>query len=250
MYRVWIWTLIFAVAPSVMRAEQVQESLWSTARDAYLNGDYTTAAAGFDEYLRQVPGSASAMYNLANCYLQLGDIGRAILFYERARKLRPYDGDIRHNLEIARSRIANPIVEIREFFLTRWLWSVSGVMSTRSWAILSLLFFWVAVSLIALRMRSPGWQFHDMLPVTAGICFVFAMLMGAQRSYDLRRMDRAVIMHHETVLTIAPDHASKLVAKVSAGETVLIMDSLGTFLKVRLPNFEHGWVENTALEKI
>ena len=43
-------------------------------------------------------------YNLGNCFLQSGDIGRAILHYRRAERLIPGDARLEDNLKEARSR--------------------------------------------------------------------------------------------------------------------------------------------------
>ena len=45
------------------------------------------------------------MYNLGNCYIQLGEIGKAITYYQRALKITPQDKELKENLAIAESRI-------------------------------------------------------------------------------------------------------------------------------------------------
>lgn len=48
-------------------------------------------------------------YNLANCHLQSGDVGLAILHYRRAERLIPRDPLLRANLSMARSRCLTSI---------------------------------------------------------------------------------------------------------------------------------------------
>lgn len=73
---------------------------------------YTQAAMRF-ERLAGEGGirNGTIYYNLGNTYFRLGDLGRAILNYRRARLLSPGDPDLNRNLEEARSRRADRIVE-------------------------------------------------------------------------------------------------------------------------------------------
>lgn len=48
-------------------------------------------------------------YNLGNCYLQAGDIGRAVLHFKRAKRLIPNDDLLSSNLSVARSRCVTQI---------------------------------------------------------------------------------------------------------------------------------------------
>ena len=242
-----IWIV---VASGRLCAQQDQDDLWISAQDAYLSDDLTTAAMKFEQFLNRSPRSAAAMYNLANCYLQQGDVGRAVLYYERALKLRPNDPDIRHNLSIAKSRRTSSVVEIREFFAKRWLRKISEIMTPSGWAIISIISFWCCAGGVALKLRSGRWRIPRWITGAFLLCFLLSLLMSMQRNFEMQRNDRAVVMRDETILTLAPDPKSKRIAKVDAGEKVLILDSLDTYFKIRLANFEQGWIAVNAIERI
>ena len=53
-------------------------------------------------------------YNIGNCHLQAGDVGRAILHYSRAQRLIPRDPLLADNLAVARSRCLTPIEPTRQ----------------------------------------------------------------------------------------------------------------------------------------
>jgi len=63
---------------------------------------YREALSGFQAVLDSGVQNAGLYYNLANTYLRLGDVGRAIAHYRRALRLRPGDPNIRKNLDAAR----------------------------------------------------------------------------------------------------------------------------------------------------
>lgn len=86
---------------NVWAAEQAQNEEFQSAVAAYGKGDYKQAIEGF-EVLVGEGLSASLLYNLGNSYARNGQVGRAILNYERALRLAPEDSDIRGNLDLVR----------------------------------------------------------------------------------------------------------------------------------------------------
>jgi hypothetical protein len=132
----------------------------------------------------------------------------------------------------------NPVVEIRQFFLLRWLRFWSGLMSVMGWGIVSLVCFWIVIACIVWRLRVHARGVTLWMAGAAFVGFVLSVTFGLQRLHDSTRQDLAVVIQHEAQVSIAPEEGSKLVAKVNAGEKVLIVDSLNTYYKIRLANFE------------
>lgn len=221
------------------------------AQDAYVRGDYTSAIALYDSVVTQHPRSSAAMYNLANSYLQAGDIGHAILWYERALRIKPQDADILHNLAIARARRIDPVVEIKAFFLQRWLHGISGVLPPVGWGILCLCVIWGLAIGIGLRIYRNGWLPGDKWWLTAGAAvFVIAICLGIFRLREMQRTDEAIVLQTEVVVTSAPDTRSLHIARIGPGEKLHILDALEGFYKVRLANFEQGWILKDTVERI
>ena len=92
----------------------------AAADSAYVNGNYQEAIKGYESLLKQ-GASAELYYNLGNAYYRTENITRAVLNYERALLLSPGDGDIRFNLQIARSKTIDKIVPESEMFFVTWL---------------------------------------------------------------------------------------------------------------------------------
>ncbi|MCK5643063.1 MAG: tetratricopeptide repeat protein, partial [Gammaproteobacteria bacterium] len=84
----------------------------AVANQLYNNGEYSTAAQFYEQLISQGKVHSSLYYNLGNAYYVQGDIGRAILNYQRASRLDPRDPDIRENLAMARNQSANEIDQI------------------------------------------------------------------------------------------------------------------------------------------
>jgi tetratricopeptide (TPR) repeat protein len=77
-------------------------ALFIRANGLYGDGKYAEAATAYEQILAQGIESGAVQYNLGNAYLKAGDVGRAVLAYERARRLIPGDPDLAANLGFAR----------------------------------------------------------------------------------------------------------------------------------------------------
>ena len=70
----------------------------------YNTGKYKDAVKKLSHIAEKGVVNGKLYYNLGNAYLKSGDVGRAILWYERALKLMPHDPDLRFNINYARSK--------------------------------------------------------------------------------------------------------------------------------------------------
>ena len=223
---------------------------WENAATAYAEADYIAAAQLYQSLLPQHKDAALLHYNLANCYYRLDQVAQAILHYQRALKLQPGNEEARANLKLAHNRVEEAVLPLPEFFLQRWVRQGSWLCTPVGWGIISLLFLWGSVGLAIYNLLRGGNRIRNRVSYTlAGMC-VLSILLGAVRFTDLRSDDHGVIMDTSLTLLAAPDSESAAVRQISAGETVEILDILDVFYKVRLVNYEEGWVPQRAVERI
>ena len=64
------------------------------------------------------------------------------------------------------------------------------------------------------------------------------------------RTDYGVVLVEKVELKQAPDAKSTTVTNIHEGSKIQILDRIGQFYKVYLPNGEEGWVSVTTLELI
>ena len=95
--------------PAGAAAGESAENRFFEANLAYKNERFQAAADGYLDLIARGRVNGTVYYNLGNAYLRLGMIGRAILFYERARLLTPRDDDLLFNLAHAKSRTRDAV---------------------------------------------------------------------------------------------------------------------------------------------
>ena len=86
------------------QAQQIHHEQPKRARQLF-----RSAAQRFESLMSANVVHGHLEYNLGNCFLQMGEVGRAVLHYRRAETLIPRDPLLRDNLKEARSRCLTPI---------------------------------------------------------------------------------------------------------------------------------------------
>lgn len=231
---------------------------WSTqalqaANQAFQDKDYEQAIRKYEEILQQGYESEALYYNLGNAYYRSGEPGRAMLNYQRALKLDPGDENTLHNIEVVRAGLPDEIVTIRPSGVVKGWLSVQNALSSRAWSILGLAMVWLgavglAVFLLGSRRRPKK------MGLAAGIILIslsmLPFLLAYGRSIQEFSGKKAVVMATETALRAAPEEDSKAVLALHEGVVVQIVDTIGSWYKVRLSDTREGWLPKDVVERV
>ena len=74
------------------------------ANRLYQVGNYHEAGRVYEQIINQGVQDSTVYFNLGNAYYRQGDLGRAIVNYQRAALLNPRDADIQANLDLTREQ--------------------------------------------------------------------------------------------------------------------------------------------------
>lgn len=226
---------------------------WEVANQAYIDGDYAKAK---DAYKSIEEGGAYSMklyYNLANSYFKLGEIGKAILYYNRALRLAPASDDIRHNLAIAEAQTKDRIAVVPEFFLNRWMRAVRNSMSCMAWSIISLVALAVLLSalllfLLASRLSLRKTGFY--VALCAIMLFVMTTIFALSSRNDMLSKEWAVVMSSAISVKSSPDRAATDIFVLHEGTKLRIVSRMGNWCEVVIADGKKGWTEKGNLEEI
>lgn len=238
---------------------------WDAGIEAYNAKEYATAVEAFETVVANDYASAEVYYNLANAYFKLGqqgassrpfaegELGRAVLNYERALKLDPTMDDARYNLDIAKD-YTNDTEGVPESFIARLWHSMAGAMTTNGWATLSLIMFGVAIVLTLLYLLHASITVRKVAffaNIVVVVVFVLSTALSITQRHAREQDNRAVIQAFDTTpVHASPDSSSKIIREPSQGVTVEIERTQGEWSEVRFADGEKGWVRSVNVEII
>jgi tetratricopeptide (TPR) repeat protein len=229
------------------------EELWDMANLAYNEGNFEKAAATYEQILSQNLHSAALYYNLANAYFKQGELGKALLNYNRASRIAPGDEDIRHNQEYAEKMTKDSIEKIPEFFLITWLRSVRGAMSCTAWTVLSIVMLATALVmallyLLAQRMSLRKVGFYTM--AVAVVLFIVTSAFAISERNQLVGRSEAIVMSTAASVKSSPDRSATELFVLHEGTKVSIGETTDGWAEVRIADGRKGWIEDKRIERI
>ena len=246
--------LIFLTLLSIRSGyAQNPAEIFLQANKLYQEGKFGEAVVMYETLVRSGYESAEFYFNLGNARYKTGGIARAILNYERARRLIPDDDDLRHNLQIANLMITDKIEAAPHLFVWDYWESVKGSFSINSitWiaygayvALLGSLCFVILARSFRVRKLGLITTFGSSVLLAA----FFVILVG--KATDLNSRTSAIVTAEITTVKNSPDAKSSDAFVLHGGVKVQITDSVSDWMKIRLVDGKVGWMEKSAAEII
>ena len=220
------------------------DELFFQAGQAYKNGNFQEAGRLYAELTANRPVSGHIYYNLGNTFFRQGDLGRAILNYERAKLLIPRDPDLAFNLGFARDRTHDAVEPAARpmamFFF--WLDSFSLSEVFIIFAVVNLIFF---ISLALRLLCRREWTFS--LFVTLLVFWAIGGPCLAVRWLQSSADGRAVILAGEVDVLAGPDPKDTGLFKLHAGTLVRTERDESGWTLIRIADDKRGWVKSDSL---
>jgi tetratricopeptide (TPR) repeat protein len=234
---------------SVFSQEGRQEK-FKKGVEYYTASNYQEALREWTDIYNTGYRSATLDYNIGNAYFKLNNIPGAILFYERALLLKPADNSINYNLQIARSLVVDKFEEIPELFFVRWFDLLSLLLSTNTWATVSLISFILFLILLSLyiysskyRLKVMGFWFAILVLIVSASSLAFTM-RNKSLVYDSHK---AVIFSPSVNGKSSPDNSGTDLFVLHEGSKVSVEDVVGEWYEIRLSDGNKGWVPANSL---
>lgn len=224
------------------------------AAELYAAQAYEESAQVYAQLIAAGSVSPELYYNYANACYKSGQLGLAILNYERALALRPDYEDARFNLDFANQRKVDKIEPIEPFFLSAWIDALGRSLSSNAWAITSISLF--ALCLIAVLMyvfgKSRG------LRKTGFFCAIFALIFSlCAMAYSfstkkrLEQRAEAIVMVGAVSAKSAPDDSGTELFVLHEGTKVTIKSHFSDdWVEIRIADGHVGWLKTSAIEPI
>lgn len=248
--------MILMLLPFAASAQQKEyvDSLWNSANQAYSEGRWADAVAGYDMISGMGLESASLYCNTGDAYFKDGNVPKAILYYERALKLDPSYSDARYNLELLNSGIQDRISPVPEFVLKAWSRDICYLMDSDAWAVCFVILMAAVLAMILLFILSPsvaGRRTGFFAGIALMILAAFALTFSIWQKKDYVRADDAIVMRPVTSVKSSPSsEASTDLFILHEGTKVKIIDEVGSWNNIELADGRQGWIRSGDIETI
>ncbi|MDX1646576.1 MAG: tetratricopeptide repeat protein [Longimicrobiales bacterium] len=231
-----------------------QDEIVARGNQAYQEGDWDSAVEAYEAVVASGHRSGGLEYNLGNAYFKAGDLGRAILHWERALELSPGDPDVLANLDLARSLTVDAVEPLPRFWLTSAASWWVDLLSRRGLLTVAAL-GWMALTggmFVRIVARSPATRAVAGWTSAAGavILLLFAPALVV-REAGVGVPERAVILADAASVHSAPAADADLTLfEVHEGTLVRVDQRVGDWVEVVLEDGKVGWVPAEILEVI
>jgi len=238
--------LLLIVATATAQPDRLRRR-FAAANEAYTQGRYEQAVEGYQAVLDAGSASGALYHNLGNAYARLDRVGPAVWAYERARRLRPGDPRLRHNLEYVRRRAGLP---------PRGLPARGLAALVAGWS--PLLLFGVGVLALGAGLLGAvfrggpdqylAWRMPSAWGLVAAGLLLVAVALGT--SYVQAHERRAVVINETALLRTAPNETTAPDSTLREGTMVEVQAPQGPWRCVRLGDGTIGWLPADALNEV
>lgn len=243
--------MCLSFSPNIFAKDPVSE--FQKAGEYYQKLNYSNAALVYEELIKSGNASPELYYNLGNCYFKNGQIAKALLNYERARKLSPDDDDIQFNIKIASLKVVDKIDAVPEIFYKRWIKSIASVYTADTWANILIGCIWILVFCLSIFLVASSASLKK-AGLLLGVLFVLittCIFSFTQKSYALNFIDQqGIVMSASVYVKSSPDEKGTDQFIIHEGTKVDVLDELGEWKKVRIMNGSVGWLKQNEIEII
>jgi tetratricopeptide (TPR) repeat protein len=248
--------LLLMLIPLILFAqEEERERLFVKANAYYSSEQYSLALDLYEEIAETGWVSFELYYNMGNCYYRLGQTGQAIRYWEKAKRIRPRDSQVNHNLTLARLQITDKMVLPEAFLPIQIWWDLRDMLGASFSFRLSGYFFMTGLILFILsrKLFKKKWlkRLSNPLIVILSILFIITLSLSLHtRHYD-KTHRFGILLAKQVEVKSAPRDAANTLFMLHEGSKVRILDKAGNeWVEVSYYDDKIGWIKQNQIGDI
>ncbi|NQT33218.1 MAG: hypothetical protein HQ594_06075 [Candidatus Omnitrophica bacterium] len=225
------------------------EELFSLGNDFYEKGEYGRALAEYEEVLKRGHESGALYFNIADACFKEGQLGKAVLNYERAKILLPRDADIIANYRFARASIKTKIIAPRGIWSWGPLKTYSGKLNVNEFTwFSSILYLLILLFLSVTIVRANITTFQVSVIVLMFFLIILNVVVIGHKLQVIKKGAITIVPKAEAMF--GPFDSATKFFTLHEGVMVTVLKSKDDWYKVRRADDKVGWIHKDAVEKI
>jgi tetratricopeptide (TPR) repeat protein len=247
-FRLFLFILLpMLLWPAVaVLAGPVDDRFFREGNEAYSRGEYAQAIEKYQRLTETAGYAPGVLYNLANSHALAGEVGRAILNYERALRLSSSDSDVSGNLQLVKKE--NGLFPGETSRETSLMARFFRLLNLNQWSAL------IPLSLILLTIflvADIRYRFSRQLNIGATVgCLVLLCLATTGTLARYQDFNPSVVISADVKLFISPFDASVTIGAVPEGRLVYPQKNHGNFSYVTDETGRRGWIPSSMIEPV
>jgi tetratricopeptide (TPR) repeat protein len=249
--------LVLALLPGAAAAAESLASMFDEANNAFWNGEYERAAELYAELEELGARSPSLSYNRGTAEARVGNLGRAVQHFERTLRQDPGHADALHNVAAIREFIARRASEQgRDADLAPAVGPWRAVLdrfSPTSAAVAFLVFHIALFGALILRRFIVAETPRLTLGVLAGVLAVLTLATGAVTvgKWNQETGEREAIVVVRGTLEVMEGPESEVERfLLDEGSRVVLLEDRERWVKLRDDQGRDGWAPTEGLGEI
>lgn len=225
--------------------------LFRQANSLYAEGSYGAAAEVYQTIIDGGFRSAEVYYNLANARYKEGNLGQAVLGYERALRLDGSNRDAVDNLEFVREQLADRQVPVGGALATALERFARHAATGRLAVLVSALYFATVGFIVAGVLRGAFRPWMLRVVAVLAVALLGAGLLLGYRVHRDAAVREAVITSAEVPVRTGPGDDFVLEFKLHEGTKVRMREARDEWVRVSVEGTDlEGWLPAGAVEEI
>ena len=247
-------TLLLMIPIASSAAENYPDSLWNAANEAYAQERWEDAVNDYTAIAEASMESAPLWCNLGSAWYKSGNLGKAILCYERALKLDPSYEDARYNLELLNAMKLDRLESVPELILATWMKNLGRTLDSDSWAVCFLVFLVLTLAMVLLFILGSSATSRRAGFFTGVVCLLLAVAslsFSLWQKNEYMKAGKAIIMKPVSSVKSSPSgDSAKDLFVLHEGTKVQVLDNVGGWSNIELSDGRQGWLPSSDIEII
>jgi len=244
-------SVVLIIVAAVASPASDLDSLIQQANQHFEDKDYDKALELYTDLSHRGYESASLFFNIGNCYFKKGELGYAVLFYLRAKRLDPNDDDINANLDFARQFMPTQMEGVEINPVTQFFGMLTAPFTLDILAWLSSIMFIILILFLSafIYFQLNGLGTKLIIYFLLGLFVISAGLTTYKYRHEYMTR-RGVIVTDEAKVFSAPTADGDLEFVGAFGLTFDIGREADDYYLVIFDNKRKGWIKKEFVEII